>query len=407
MENENSKSKISELVNEIVFGVLFVATLLILIIPFGSVSFALNKGAVGNIPATTLVSFYNVLFGSITIDGTAFNLVNTRIVFIVTLVVLILSVATMFLGWFFAKKNKKLSFSLYGVTFLFVIGVFFALTLSGFYAFSIDSLSTEIYGVDGSSTTTAFGVCAVIAGLGMMFASLSRMFEFKKYTIREMSETAILIALAVVLDKFARIPIQANGGSINFSAIPLLIIAVRYGGFKGFIASSFIFGFITCLIDGYGLQTYPFDYFVALSGYSIVGIFYNAVNNYYAKKKLEFNLSVATKDNVQTFIKDDSNGFEEWKDSETIKKSILVKENIFKVVAIILGGFFAMVVRYCGHMISGAILYQPITFVDNFIYQSTYVPVSVWISVAGMLILYKPIELINRVFPVINKKEEN
>ena len=388
MENENSKSKISELVNEIVFGVLFVATLLILIIPFGSVSFALNKGAVGNIPTTTLVGFYDVLFGSITIDGTAFNLVNTRIVFIVTLVVLILSVATMFLGWFFAKKNKKLSFSLYGVTFLFVIGVFFALTLSGFYAFSIDSLSTEIYGVDGSSTTTAFGVCAVIAGLGMMFASLSRMFEFKKYTIREMSETAILIALAVVLDKFARIPIQANGGSINFSAIPLFIIAVRYGGFKGFIASSFIFGFITCLIDGYGLQTYPFDYFVALSGYSIVGIFYNAVNNYYAKKKLELRLA--------------NNG-----ENVTSDNSFVVKENIFKVVAIILGGFFAMVVRYCGHMISGAILYQPITFVDNFIYQSTYVPVSVWISVAGMLILYKPIELINRVFPVINKKEEN
>ncbi len=388
MENENSKSKISELVNEIVFGVLFIATLLILIIPFGSVSFALNKGAVGNIPATTLVGFYDVLFGSITIDGTAFNLVNTRIVFIVTLVVLILSVATMFLGWFFAKKNKKLSFSLYGVTFLFVIGVFFALTLSGFYAFSIDSLSTEIYGVDGSSTTTAFGVCAVIAGLGMMFASLSRMFEFKKYTIREMSETAILIALAVVLDKFARIPIQANGGSINFSAIPLFIIAVRYGGFKGFIASSFIFGFITCLIDGYGLQTYPFDYFVALSGYSIVGIFYNAVNNYYAKKKLELRLA----DNGENVTSDNS---------------FVVKENIFKVVAIILGGFFAMVVRYCGHMISGAILYQPITFVDNFIYQSTYVPVSVWISVAGMLILYKPIELINRVFPVINKKEEN
>lgn len=388
MENENSKSKISELVNEIVFGVLFVATLLILIIPFGSVSFALNKGAVGNVPATTLVGFYNVLFGSITIDGTAFNLVNTRIVFIVTLVVLILSVATMFLGWFFAKKNKKLSFSLYGVTFLFVIGVFFALTLSGFYAFSIDSLSTAIYGVDGSSTTTAFGVCAVIAGLGMMLASLSRMFEFKKYTIREMSETAILIALAVVLDKFARIPIQANGGSINFSAIPLFIIAVRYGGFKGFIASSFIFGFITCLIDGYGLQTYPFDYFVALSGYSIVGIFYNAVNNYYAKKKLELRLA--------------NNG-----ENVTSDNPFVVKENIFKVVAIILGGFFAMVVRYCGHMISGAILYQPITFVDNFIYQTTYVPVSVWISVAGMLILYKPIELINRVFPVLNKKEEN
>lgn len=388
MENENSKSKISELVNEIVFGVLFVATLLILIIPFGSVSFALNKGAVGNIPATTLVGFYNVLFGSITIDGTAFNLINTRIVFIVTLVVLILSVATMFLGWFFAKKNKKLSFSLYGVTFLFVIGVFFALTLSGFYAFSIDNLSTAIYGVDGSSTTTAFGVCAVIAGLGMMFASLSRMFEFKKYTIREMSETAILIALAVVLDKFARIPIQANGGSINFSAIPLFIIAVRYGGFKGFIASSFIFGFITCLIDGYGLQTYPFDYFVALSGYSIVGIFYNAVNNYYAKKKLELRLA--------------NNG-----ETVTNENPFAVKENIFKVVAIILGGFCAMVVRYFGHMTSGAILYQPITFVDNFIYQSTYVPVSVWISVAGMLILYKPIELINRVFPVINKKEEN
>lgn len=387
MENENSKSKIGELVNEIVFGALFVATLLILIIPFGSVGFKLRDGVTAELPAKAFVGFYNVLFGSVTINGTAFNLINTRIVFIVTLVVLFLSAATMFLGWFFAKKNKKLSFSLYGVTFLLVIGVFFALTLSGFYAFSIDEVSFADFKLK-TTTNTAFGVCAVIAGLGMMFASLSRMFEFKKYTIREMSETAILIALAVVLDKFARIPIQANGGSINFSAIPLFIIAVRYGGFKGFIASSFIFGFITCLMDGYGLQTYPFDYFVALSGYSIVGIFYNAVNNYYARKKLELRLA--------------NNG-----EVVANENPFAVKENISKIVAIILGGFFAMVVRYFGHMISGAILYQPITFVDNFIYQSTYVPVSVWISVAGMLILYKPIELINRVFPVINKKEEN
>ncbi len=392
MENENSKSKISELVNEIVFGVLFVATLLILIIPFGSFGFKLKKGVTAELPVASLVGFYNVLRGEVTINGASFNLANTRIIFIVTLVVLILSVAAMFLGWYFTNKNKKLSFALYGATFLLVVSAFFALALSGFYAFLIDKVSVDEaisakFNVV-TKTNTAFGICAVLAGLGMMFASLSRMFEFKKYTIREMSETAVLIALAVVLDQFAEIPIQANGGSISLSAIPLFIIAIRYGGFKGFIASSFIFGFITCLMDGYGFQTYPFDYFVALSGYSIVGVFYNAVNNYYAKKKFDVSVS--------------SNG-------ETLenKNPFAVKENLYKILAIILGGFFVMVVRYIGHMISGAILYYPITFVDNFIYQSAYVPESVWASVAGMLILYKPIELINRVFPVINKKEEN
>ena len=183
------------------------------------------------------------------------------------------------------------------------------------------------------------------------------------YSIQEICETAILVALAVVLDKFARIPIQANGGSISFAPIPLFIIAIRWGGVKGFIASSFIFGLITCFIDGYGLQTYPFDYFLALSGYGLVGTFVNL----FAK-----------------FNKDDNKG----------------KQFGLMVAGIVVGGVCATVIRYIGHMVSAEILYQPITLLDNFIYQSTYVPASMGIAIGGMIVLAAPLMVINRVFKV-------
>ena len=51
-------------------------------------------------------------------------------------------------------------------------------------------------------------------------------------------------------------------------------------------------------------------------------------------------------------------------------------------------------------MVSGFILYAPISFVDNFIYQSTYVPLTMLVSIVVMCVLVGPIILINRIFKV-------
>ena len=57
--------------------------------------------------------------------------------------------------------------------------------------------------------------------------------SFFKFSVRDIAEIAVLCALAVVLDKFGKIPIGSTGGSINISTVPLFIIAFRHGWFKG------------------------------------------------------------------------------------------------------------------------------------------------------------------------------
>ena len=372
LEEKNSLFKVKSFLNEGIFIIFSLAIFLLLLIPFASISF--KEGG------TQLLGFYEVLTKEVYIGDNLFNLSNSRIIFVFTIITIFISILTMCLGCYFKNKNKEMSFAFYCLTFIFSVGIMFSLLLSGFYVISLDHVSIDGISIS-SSTNTSFAICITICLLVTMLTSLLRLFDIKKYTIQEIAETGVLVALAVLLDHYCKIPIQANGGSINFSAIPLFIIAIRYGGFKGFVASSLLFGFITCLIDGYGFQTYPFDYFVALSGYGLVGTFYNFVNNYYEKRNIMLINS----------------------DLKVVNKKEAFIENLFKILAIIIAGVFVMIIRYFGHMVSGAILYQPITFIDNFIYQSTYVPLSVLISIVGMIVLYKPIELINRVFKVRNK----
>ena len=80
-------------------------------------------------------------------------------------------------------------------------------------------------------------------------------------------------ATVVAQPRAAGIRIGATGGSINLAMLPLLIISLRHGPFKGFIGGGIIFGFITCLIDGYGLITYPLEYFLAFGIVGILGFF--------------------------------------------------------------------------------------------------------------------------------------
>lgn len=79
--------------------------------------------------------------------------------------------------------------------------------------------------------------------------------------IRSMAEVAVLSGLAIGL-QFIKVPLGATGGSVNLGLIPLFMVALRHGPAKGFLAGGIVFGLVTCLTDGYGFHTYPFDYLV-------------------------------------------------------------------------------------------------------------------------------------------------
>ena len=94
-----------------------------------------------------------------------------------------------------------------------------------------------------------------------------------KFSVKDMTEIAVMCALAIAIDQLLNIRIGANGGSISFACLPLFIVSYRHGWFKGFIASGLVFGFITCVFDGWGLVTYPFDYLIAFGSIGIAGLF--------------------------------------------------------------------------------------------------------------------------------------
>lgn len=96
----------------------------------------------------------------------------------------------------------------------------------------------------------------------------------KKKHLYALCECGVLIALAIVLS-FIEIQLGPNGGSINFTMLPLLILSYRRGAFWG-IGSGLVFGLIKCIIGGgigWGLPSVLLDYVLAYGAVGIAGIF--------------------------------------------------------------------------------------------------------------------------------------
>lgn len=108
-----------------------------------------------------------------------------------------------------------------------------------------------------------------------------------KFSIQDICEIAILCALGIILDRFVKIPLGQTGGSLNFSMVPIMIICLRHGPFKGFIAGGIVFGLITCLWDGYGFQTYPLEYFVAFGSIFVLGFFGRYINKQFSTDNMK------------------------------------------------------------------------------------------------------------------------
>ena len=186
--------------------------------------------------------------------------------------------------------------------------------------------------------------------------SYSRAIEKLTLTISDIAEIGVLVALAIVADMFIKFKLNPNGGSISLVMTPLFLISLRKGFFKGFIACGLIFGLINCLMDGYGLATYQYDYLLGYGSCAIIGLF---------------------------------------------KPLIMNKEHRLKfsgIVSIAMGAVLATIFRTIFSTISGVVLYE-LSVLESFAYNAAYIIPSGIIGLIISIILYKPLLIIDKKYP--------
>jgi thiamine transporter len=170
----------------------------------------------------------------------------------------------------------------------------------------------------------------------------------------------MLCAIAVVLDTFVKIPIGQTGGSFNFSMVPIVIIAIRHGWFKGIIAGGIVYGVTTCIIDAYGFQFYPFSYLIGFGVFGLVGILGRFINKYYVYNNLVRNL---------------------------VSIGIIL-------VAVMLCG----VLRWLSESINSVLFYGT-TYGEGLIYNAIYILPSAALTAGVLAALLPTIKMINNRFP--------
>ena len=247
----------------------------------------------------------------------------------------------------FKEKNSNLITISF---FMSMIGGILFLFFNSFYEFSV--------GLDsGTAENSVVVYILAIASFALFLYCNSLVFKTYAFSLRDIVEAAMFVALAIVLDlAIFKIKIVQNGGSISFIMVPLFILALRKGFVKGFISLGIVFCLISCMFDGYGFFTYPFDYLLGFGGLAVIGLF---------------------------------------------KKLILLENGKFTlkgVIFLLVGSLAGLVVRTLSSTISGMIIYQ-LSFIDSLVYQLTYIIPSGIISMVGLVALYKPILIVNKLFP--------
>lgn len=176
------------------------------------------------------------------------------------------------------------------------------------------------------------------------------------FSVKSMTEIAVLVALALGLN-YLKIPLGATGGSINLQIVPLFVIALRYGPAKTFIASGLVYGLLSCVLDGYGLFTFPMEYMIAFGSVMIVSIF---------------------------------------------RKFIMSKDHFTWYGLLILSGLIIgqTLIRWFAASIDSCLFYDISSFGAALAYNALYVFPTGAINVAVLIVLYiKPLFLINSVLP--------
>lgn len=255
----------------------------------------------------------------------------------------------------FMHKEKLSS----GAMLLYMLSAVMFFVSSPFYGFSVGLMARD----PETGVSLAGGrleVGAILSGSAAILASLasfSTSFSKNRIDVRSMVEIAMFCAMAIIIDLvFHYMPKLFNQvGSFSLALLPLYIIALRHGPARGLLASSLVYGLITCLTDGYGIWLYPLDYFVAYSGVAILGFFGKAIldNDRY---------------------------------------------NVKAVLLILLGCFLAGVVRFIGSASSSMINYG-VTFGFACLYN-IYAVVSAMMCGLVLIALYLPLVRLNKRYPV-------
>lgn len=188
---------------------------------------------------------------------------------------------------------------------------------------------------------------------GKVFLLKVRIMKKTTLSVRDITELGIFIALAIVLDLAPfKIRIDIGPGSISLTMLPLLIIALRFNIFKSFIGIGIVYGLITCLMDGYGIVTYPLDYLLAYGSLSLVSLF----------RPLIFK-----------------------------SKKPTIMGYVFLIIAIIAAGS----ARIFFSTISGVILYET-PFVESLVYNGTKIGISLALVVILLILLFPFLAALNK-----------
>lgn len=232
-------------------------------------------------------------------------------------------------------------------TMFFLLAGFSFILLPDFLKFTNESLGLTII-----STTYIISIVVSLLGALLGIALAIAKNAFTTYQIVEM---AMLVSLAIVLDlPGLKIRIGASGGSISFTMLPLFVLALRQGPIKGFIGAGIVYGFVTCILDGWGLVYYPFDYLLGYGSMAILGTFRPFI---LAK-------------NIERF-------------------------NIRGLIFLIIGVLVSVSGRLLASTLSGIIYYE-LNFVDSLLYNIAYILPSAGIVLGLLIAIYHPLIRMDR-----------
>ena len=276
---------------------------------------------------------------------------STQVFFILTYLVLpLLGCGFIFLG--------KLKNNFYTISVLLFLVAAMSAILANDVTATVVSLITEMsYNVH--DVYFCF-VLPIIIFFIAAFLSLAIASKEISITVSDITEMGILIGLALALN-FVKIVQMPTGGSINFQMLPLFILALRKGPIKGFIGAGIAYGLISCITDGYGIATYPFDYLLGFGSVCVLGFFTPYI---FGEDQTNYNL----------------------------------KGEIF----IFVGALISTFIRFIGGTVSSMIIYG-YDLVSAMEYNSLYVSISGLISIALIMAVYGPFIRVNKRFPTSNK----
>ncbi len=243
--------------------------------------------------------------------------------------------------------NSKHSFDVVA-SLLFIIAIPMLVLTREFFADLVDGASDV-----SMSWGLAFSLIFLVIAIILSFAISN---QRSPMSARDIAEEGILIAMAFGLN-FIKISVNGGAGSINFQMLPLFLIALRHGPSHGLICGGIVYGLLTCLTDGYGFVTYPFDYLIGFGSIAILGFFRNQI---FSENQKDYNL----------------------------------KGELF----LLLGGVLATAMRFIGSTASSMIIYG-YSLEAAALYNVTYIPASGAVAIVIIMALYGPLLEINRLYP--------